>query len=442
MSVIRSLVRSRLGICVAVAVSAAAVCLAGCGGSSTSSTTSAASSTSSSGSSGSSGSATKSPIVVTTSFPLTGTVLSNFPEYQVVSHDYQQWINAHGGIDGHPLKVLTCDDKDDPNAAANCAREMVSDHSVACVGCFSTFGANIIPILQAGHVAWFGATAATAPQENSSPISFPFGSSLVILNASAVEASQLCKAPALAAVENPSSAFLEKSMDNAIAAAAAKFPSTAKSSKFKVYVPLPPTAGDYSSQATQLTSGTDCIVVIAGGTQWSSLLPAVKQLGVKERFFGAQGTLQEDVISRFPTTTEGAIISGVYPDISTPGYANYRQALQTYGQPATVDGVALQYNSLSGLGTWAAYSAFTQIIENAHLTTINNQTFLDAANKATVNLPGMLPVFPLTTWTSSPPGLSRVMNRYMANQTVTNGKIVPLPGPTFTDITFSFFPPK
>jgi hypothetical protein len=34
------------------------------------------------------------------------------------------------------------------------------------------------------------------------------------------------------------------------------------------------------------------------------------------------------------------------------------------------------------------------------------------------------------------------MNRYMANQTVTNGKIVPLPGPTFTDITFSFFPPK
>ena len=52
---------------------------------------------------------------------------------------------------------------------------------------------------------------------------------------------------------------------------------------------------------------------------------------------------------------------------------DYRAALEKYDAPD------LDWNSLAGLGTWAAYTAFTQIVEGMD-GEINHDTFIEAAN--------------------------------------------------------------
>ena len=80
------------------------------------------------------------------------------------------------------------------------------------------------------------------------------------------------------------------------------------------------------------------------------------------------------------------------------------------------------------MGTWAAYSGFTQIVSKMK-GKINNVTFLAAANKAKVNLPGMLPPLDFSKpWNTlgGPKGYDRIFDKSVIFSQVKNGKVVPL----------------
>ena len=117
--------------------------------------------------------------------------------------------------------------------------------------------------------------------------------------------------------------------------------------------PLAP--GDYSSQVAQIPEETDCFFGNLGEAVWPSLLTAAKKLGREMRFYGPQGNLDAKVAKDYPDETQGAVIMGVYPDITTEVFADYRAALEKYKAPQ--DG-SIDWNSLGGLGTWTAYVAF------------------------------------------------------------------------------------
>ena len=90
------------------------------------------------------------------------------------------------------------------------------------------------------------------------------------------------------------------------------------------------------------------------------MLTAAKKLGKKMRFYGPQGNLDAKVARDYPEETEGAVIMGVYPDITT------RRCSTTTGRRSrstarSMDG-SIDWNSLGGLGTWTAYVAFADII--------------------------------------------------------------------------------
>jgi len=113
----------------------------------------------------------------------------------------------------------------------------------------------------------------------------------------------------------------------------------------------------------------------------------------------------------------------MYPDISLPQWKDYRAALQQYKADTAQD-----YNSLGGLGTWAAYEGFKQIVEGIN-GPINNQTFLKAAGTAKINLPGMVPPEDFAkTWIKDggPKGYDRLVHRCAVYSQVKNGKIVAL----------------
>ena len=336
---------------------------------------------------------------------------------------YGQWINAHGGIRGRPLKVITCDERGDPNQLANCARKAVSNKVVAVVGSYSNNGAAAMPIVEKAKIAWFGGCCPTVPDELGNPISFPLGSGFGVIAGLAVKAGQVCKKPALAVLDYPGKPFVELLVNNSLKASGVKLVKT---------VTFPLTVGDdLSPQIADLTSGTDCAIAALGEANWAAFLPAYKQSGTSVKLMGAQGNLDQKVITPFPKETEGAIICGIYPDLSEPVWKDYRAALKQYKADPTQD-----YNTLGGLGAWAAYVAFTNIVKAIPGNNITNLTFLAQANKTTnLQTGGLLPPINLTKeWTNGLPGFNRVFNRAVTFQTVKNGKVVPLQT-GFTDIT-------
>jgi hypothetical protein len=195
---------------------------------------------------------------------------------------------------------------------------------------------------------------------------------------------------------------------------------------------LPLTAQDYSPQVAQATTGTDCIEADIAQANFPSFMQPFVSSGAKQRIYGPQGNLDITITKPFASALEGAVIAGTYSDISLPVWSDYRAALKQYKAPSNVN-----YNSLGGLGTWAAYVAFKQIADKLS-GPITAPSFLAAAQKATVNLNGMAGLGPIDLskpFTGLGPALKNLQNRAITFDVVHNGVPVPFDNGKFFDMT-------
>jgi ABC-type branched-subunit amino acid transport system substrate-binding protein len=80
-------------------------------------------------------------------------------------------INAKGGINGHPVKIITCNDQSNPNQAAQCAQSAVSQHVSAVTG-FFLFGPQIFDATKAANIPVLDSQP-VSPQSGTSSNSFP-----------------------------------------------------------------------------------------------------------------------------------------------------------------------------------------------------------------------------------------------------------------------------
>jgi ABC-type branched-subunit amino acid transport system substrate-binding protein len=347
------------------------------------------------------------------------------PQYKNIEETervYQEWINSHGGISGRPLEAKFCDAHGTPTAAAACAREATADKAVAVVGNFTFTGDAVVPILEKSNTALFGNCCAISPLELTSKISFPMGNQPLYgvgLVHKAVE--QGCKHMVGVIIEG-AEAF-EPLMENA-----AKVEGT----KIDKFIKLPGTAQDYSAQVAEATAGeTDCLVMIVSETPYIAWMPAFAQSGSEAKMYGPQGNFNENAIKGFEEVAEEDVVAGMYPDISLPQWDTYREALEKYEADSAQD-----YNSLGGMGTWAAYEGFKQVVESMS-GEVNNETFLKAAETAKINLPGLVPPLNMAeNWgkTGGPKGFERLVNRCGTFSEFQGGKLVPL-GDEFEDLS-------
>ena len=338
---------------------------------------------------------------------------------------YAKWINARGGIKGHPLHVTTCDDQGDPTRTTECGRQAIADHDVAVVGSFTINGNAIVPELAANHVAWFGICCAESSDELTSPDVQQIGNVLAGLSALAAKAAvDGCKK--IAYVGSGTSAenqFAFQLVKNGL--------KSVNGPPLDKTVLVPITAQDYSPEVASATSGTDCIIGGLAQAQWPSFMPPFVSSGAHQRLYGFQGNLDITITKNFPQATQGAVVAGVYSDLSLPAWADYRAAIAQYHPPSK-----LNYNSLGGLGTWAAYVAFNQIVSSM-TAPITAPNFLAAAQKATVQLRGMTAsnVDFADHWTPLGGNFLTLVNRTATFDTVKNGKLVPFQNGKFYDMT-------
>lgn len=338
------------------------------------------------------------------------------PTYQNIANTanlYADYINERGGIAGRPLEVTVCDEQFDPAIATTCARQAVEEGMVSIVGSFTFFAESIVPVIAESSITWFGACCPITPAELSNPYSFNIGNQPMYAVGAVKRAIDDGCSAINAVIIDGAQVFIPP-MENAM---------SAYDTEFGDVIILPPTAQDYSAEVAQATSGADCVISIISETPFITWNTAWGQSGTDAQQYGPQGNLNEISAAGAVEATDGNIIVGMYPDISTEPWAEYRAALEAAG--IADDGQ--DYNSLGGMGTWAAYVAFTQIAETID-GEITAESFYEAANStSSLDLNGMVPVLDFTQeWTDGLEGYSRLFNRSVVYSQLDNGQVVPL----------------
>ena len=120
-------------------------------------------------------SASKSPIVVGGVISATGPfVIPTIPLIPKYFQAWQNWTNAHGGIDGHPVKVITLDDGGNPaNTSANITTLVKQDHAVAILNPES-LSPEDVALTKSLNVPVLGGNGAD-PTWTTAPLWFPAG---------------------------------------------------------------------------------------------------------------------------------------------------------------------------------------------------------------------------------------------------------------------------
>jgi len=111
------------------------------------------------------------PITVMTWAP-EKTAATNKPGMPAMARAYARWVNSHGGINGHKLKVLTCNDHNDLVDAAHCAQRAIDEHVAAVVGSYSQHGRSFLAPLESAGIPYIGGYGVTN-DEFTSPLSYP-----------------------------------------------------------------------------------------------------------------------------------------------------------------------------------------------------------------------------------------------------------------------------
>jgi ABC-type branched-subunit amino acid transport system substrate-binding protein len=170
--------RTNRALVVAVSVIVPALALSACGSSSKKATNT----TTSTAAASSNGSATGSPIKLMTITGETGPLA--FKEVGLAAEAAAKAINAAGGVANHPIQIIDCDDKFDPNLTAACGRKAVSEKVTAVVGALTGNGDSYMPIIAKAGIPSV-ADFPNSTSENTSPDSYPISVSALQLTAAA-----------------------------------------------------------------------------------------------------------------------------------------------------------------------------------------------------------------------------------------------------------------
>lgn len=353
----------------AVAASAAAIMvLAACGSSSSSSSSAGAAasttaaSTTSAGTASSSGAAGSSALGAPN--PATGSAVvfgminietnagADFPEVRESAQAAIDYVNQYrGGLDGHPIKLITCITDGQPATSAGCATKLVSDHPVADIGGADIAQSAALPILAAAGIAQIGGVDLT-PAESSAKNSIIFADVAQTGNADigtyAVQTLHAKKVAVIAIGDN----------QGIFQANHGELPGVKGAGGQAKLFPLPPTEADASSVVSSALAYDPDVVEIESPSQCVAILSALKSLGNTKPIMAIDPCSAPPVIKATAGAANGMYWFQPFEDLfaSSSADATLAKAIIAKYTPAKmpIDSPALAGLS-SVMNIWAAF---------------------------------------------------------------------------------------
>jgi branched-chain amino acid transport system substrate-binding protein len=322
-------------------------------------------------------------------------------------------INAAGGVNGHPLVVVQCDTKNNPDGAAACGRQLVSSGVVAMVGSITGFGASLLPILQAAHIPSLGQIAVGAA-DLANPDGFPFAPSGigVAVGEPALAASLGAKKISEVRVNLSATAGLPALANIGLAPHGLKLLNS---------VALPMNSPDMSPYVAAATAhGADGISMILQPADLENFVKAAKQAGFQGKLVSDSANVLRDIQNGFTSD-----MNGVYTvDECLPATDTSNPAVQKMDNEVNaVDTKVVKDYTVED--AWASVYLLAQAAKG--MTNITAPAVLAAMPSVTNFDVGVFPPVNFSQPITTIPGL-HIFNPYVVYEQVQNGKLVPVTG--------------
>lgn len=345
------------------------------------------------------------PIKVMTFTPYdTDTI--NFKAALDVADGAKVAINNAGGINGHEVVVVPCNEGADPNKAADCARKAVDEGVSAVVGGFSANGDTIMPILENAGIPWIAPPVISAA-ELSSKLSYPIVPGVIAqagLGAKAAEDG--CDKVANVMYDLPSSGSV-KELGNVGLASDGHAPATV--------VPVPPTTTDFSSIAQEI-SDYDCAIMSIPSGPLTGVAAAGASLGSKTKYYAFPGTLTDSAISQAGGALDSAVTMSPFPP---SGDSVWDEAKKIVGDMSSEENGGWSYMSYQS--TWVGYQLLAEVLKDSDdVSATGVRAAFDAASA--VDGLGFTPELNFTQEFPAP-GMNRIFNTKVMFHDIEDGAL-------------------
>jgi branched-chain amino acid transport system substrate-binding protein len=294
------------------------------------------------GSSAGSQAASNSPVTIMVAGQLQAASFQ-FPDMAVGAEAAAAKINASGGINGHRVRIIQCNDGGDTAKATQCGLQAVSAHVIAVVG-FSLAAPTLLNIFRANKVAWLN--DAISPQEMTYDNSFPLDTPSALFFGAAAQymTTRGCKVVGISYLGSA-----------ALSAATVATTGAALDGAKSVRADLDPTQADYSPNVSSLLArGADCLDPALGNLTMPRYMTAVRSLAPKISIAGPDNLVAADVLSQLGTSVNGMrVFSNAPPfDSTDPATRAFVAAMRKQDSSVAITD--------KGLMTWNAVQIVAQ----------------------------------------------------------------------------------
>ncbi|MEU4356636.1 ABC transporter substrate-binding protein [Streptomyces virginiae] len=371
------------------------------------------------------------------------TKATNMPGMTGMAKAYERWVNAKGGINGHRLRVLTCNEKNTPSGAADCARKAVAEKAVAVVGSYSQHGRAFMAPLEAEGIPFIGGYGVSS-EEFQSPLSYPVnGGQPVLIAGAGHQLSRACTQVALVRPDTLAGDTLPVLLNAGLRANkmadASDIRAAEDSADFK------PQAGEAIAHTTGNGKEKDrdkdkgCVTAVLG-ERTETFFDAFRRTEPqrqKPQISSVLGSVSQSLVDRTggrESPFEGAYLTSWYPVASDPLWEPMRKVVTDFAfGDDTVDP-----DDSGAQTTWIAYTVLGEIVKR-----FDEDESIDARKiKRSLNESQ-----PVTTGGLTPDlswryqdmravaGFPRIVNGRVTFQVVQSGRLVAQPGEQPLDMT-------
>ncbi|MFJ8075475.1 ABC transporter substrate-binding protein [Streptomyces sp. NPDC096176] len=312
--------------------------------------------------------ASREPVTVMTFAP-EDTQATNMPGMPAMAKAYARLAASQGGIDGHELRVITCNEQNTPQGAAGCARRAVKEDAVAVVGSYSQFGDAFMAPLEAAGIPFIGGYG-ISEAEFSSYLSYPVnGGQAALLAGNGEQLADACEKVSLVRPDSLAGDDLPALLNAGLARG---------KGEESADILAEDDATDYTEQAlrarTRAAEPTWTTTVADGerpgcvtatlGDRTETFFDSFRRLpddGRQVRISSVMGSVGQPLIDRTGGRNgpyEGAFITGWYPDAGDTRWDRMREVINDHAfGDNSVDPADAGVQT-----TWIAYTVLDKVI--------------------------------------------------------------------------------
>ncbi|MGW0563058.1 ABC transporter substrate-binding protein [Streptomyces sp. NPDC003016] len=371
------------------------------------------------------------PVTVMTWAP-EGTPATNMPGMPAMAKAYARWANANGGLAGHELKVVTCNEHNTTVGASQCAKQAVRQGVIAVVGSYSQHGRAFMAPLETAGIPYLGGYGASDKEFNS-PLSYPVnGGQAALLAGNGRQLARDCDRVSLVRPDTVAGDDLATLLGSGLAEGDRKAATDILAAE---------DANDYTAQAREALSsagafdaygtGTGCVTAVLGDrteTFFDSFRRLEPEVHGNVRVASVLGSVGQPLLDRTGGKDgpfEGAYVTGWYPVASDARWGPMRQVIREH---AFADN-RIDPADTGVQTTWIAYTVLKEILESLAENGTDGVTASDmvgALNQSEgVETGGLTPTL---SWRLehllAARDFPRIVNRYVTFQVVRRGRLV------------------